>query len=177
MNVIKICKECGIKEDCIIVKTYRYKSAIINTAMNSENRKWNGNFCPECNLIRIRKKFGYTKREDSKREIIRKAVESEKLVRDFISEKFGVSARIGHGTGPDVIFNTGNIKWSVEVKVANKNGERWRVNGVRPSRRNDDLIAIVLPNKRVHIEPMSDHLAQCVKSDGSRSIRHLILSF
>lgn len=170
---MKKCKKCEKQEPCEIVKTYVYKTATIHSYKNREGRIWNGHYCPDCNLDRIRKKFGYTRREDSQAPIIKKAVEKEKYVAQWIKDNLRINAEIGRGTGPDVLAFAHNKTWKIEVKPANLNGARWRTNKVTDKRKSDDLVAIVLPNQSVYFDTMKHHLSKCVK-DGSRSVGSIV---
>lgn len=56
--------------------------------------------------------------------------------------------------------------FSVEIKMASiiKNRNVLRIRKVEKNRKQDDLIAIVFPNKYVLLEPMKDHLRNCNKT-------------
>ena len=62
---------------------------------------------------------------------------------------------------------------SVEIKKASSANGRavLRILPVEKNRQNDDLIAIVLPNKYVLIEPMKDHL-KCCNNQGYRFLNY-----
>lgn len=59
--------------------------------------------------------------------------------------------------------------FSVELKVARRQGNRIRVDRVERERQHDDFIAIILNNEYVLIEPMADHLKLCSQK-GTRSL-------
>jgi hypothetical protein len=79
---------------------------------------------------------------------------------------------------PDVLFvDRSGVSRFVEVKTACVNGaannDCWRTCAVADSRKSDDLVAIVLPSKRIHWSTMSDHLLLCATS-GSRSVTAIV---
>ena len=75
-------------------------------------------------------------------------------------------ARKDTSNGVDIFAIKKDRVLSVEIKTANnprKELNVLRVRKVEKNRLNDDLIAIVLPNGYVLIEPMRDHLKSCNK--------------
>jgi len=60
-----------------------------------------------------------------------------------------------------------------EVKTAFSISGRYYVNAVSKWRHGDDYVAIVLPNRRIHFEKMSDHLKKCNK-DGRRHVTPIL---
>lgn len=75
-----------------------------------------------------------------------------------------------NANGTDIVAVSGDRVLRVEVKRATQASKRWhslRVKPVSSPRRNDDLIAIIMPSGYVLIEPMADHL-RCCNKYGSR---------
>ena len=75
-------------------------------------------------------------------------------------------------SGSDIFAIKNDYVLSVEIKNAIKASKTRNVLRVRAvSRVNDDLIAIVLPNDYVLVEPMRDHLKCCGKN-GERFLNY-----
>lgn len=104
------------------------------------------------------------------------AVRCELVAAEFF-RSLGFSVEVGHGAGPDLFCEAGNLSYTVEVKKAGLNSRRWRVGNVKPARKKDDLVAIVLPNGRVYIDSMEHHLDACTPRDGSRSVTRIVKEF
>ena len=77
--------------------------------------------------------------------------------------------------GPDLVWVRDGFRKTVEVKSAIRGPRYWYVTAVRKNRRRDDYVAIVLPDNRVVLEPMSEHLANCAPC-GTRSVTKLVRS-
>lgn len=178
-NISKRCVKCGKEEFLTYDKTYKYKSATIHIYRDYRGRYWNGNHCHSCSLSRSRKRMGFGKRGSNnspKTTATSEAVRCEKIAAKFF-ESLGFKVEIGHGAGPDLFCDLGPWTYTVEVKKVNKNVSRWRVGRVTPARKKDDLVAMVMPNDRVYIDSMKNHLKNCVQSDGTRSIGPLVKEF
>lgn len=78
-----------------------------------------------------------------------------------------------NANGVDLFAVKDDYVLSVEIKKADKgkNVNVLRVRGVSEPRKNDDLIAIVLPCGYVLLEPMQDHLKLCNKQ-GDRFLNY-----
>lgn len=103
------------------------------------------------------------------------AVRCEMLAATFFRE-LGFSVEEMHGAGPDLFCEIGSLSYSVEVKKAHINSRRWRTSKVTLRRKSDDLVAIVLPNGRVYIDSMKNHLKHCA-GDGTRAITPIVKEF
>lgn len=68
-----------------------------------------------------------------------------------------------NANGVDIFAVKNNRAFSIEIKKARypKKGIAVQVDPVLKNRRNDDLIAIVLPSGYVLVEPMKQHLKLC----------------
>jgi hypothetical protein len=178
-TITKSCKKCGKEESLTHDKTYKYPSATIHVWRDHRGRYWNGNHCHACSLSRSRKHMGFGARGSSKNPkstATKVAVRAERRAAKFF-ESLGFKVEIGHGAGPDLFCDLGPWTYTVEVKLAGKNGSRWRVGRVMEARKRDDLVAMVLPNGRVYIDSMEHHLSKCVPSDGTRSIWPIVKEF
>jgi predicted RNA-binding protein with PUA domain len=79
-----------------------------------------------------------------------------------------------HCNGADMAIKKSGKIFLVEVKMAMpvKNRNVLRVRKVEDLRKNDDLIAVVMPSGYVFIEKMKDHLALC-NSQGDRFLTEI----
>lgn len=59
--------------------------------------------------------------------------------------------------GADLMAMKDKVGFRIEVKAAFLSKRSWRIK--RVTRSNDDILAVVFPNGRVHYEPMSQHIA------------------
>lgn len=102
---------------------------------------------------------------------------AELRVADWLRGNGYLDARAIGGAGrPDVLFTDEHgMSRSVEVKkaIAAYGGKCWQTHPVSPRRRDDDFVAIVLPNDSVILCSMIDHLALCSPS-GKRAITDLV---
>lgn len=102
--------------------------------------------------------------------------DAERYVEAYLKELGFQNVRIGLGTyGPDITFEDAGKTISVEVKTARlvARPSCWGVERVRHTRINDDMIAIVLPDGKVVLESMKDHLSKCTVR-GRRSITQMV---
>lgn len=110
------------------------------------------------------------------------SVETIKIPEEYIHviktlKKMGYKTthpRSSTSNGVDLFAIKKDYALSVEVKKAtypNKKANVLRVRAVEKKRLSDDLIAIVLPNNYVLIEPMRDHL-KCCSKDGTRYLNY-----
>ena len=136
--------------------------------------RWSGNFCYECAMSKIRKQRGTRPRLESKNPLPRRAVEVELKAKAFF-ERVGCKVRHGHGVGPDLFVRRGGgPELTVEVKPVQKTKSgSYFVSKVKPARMNDNWIAIVLPNGRVVLDDMQEHLKKCGKA-GYRTVTALV---
>lgn len=175
------CSKCKKSETVSYVKTREYPDKTRKTPFrtiiykNAKGQLLYGNICRECYNIRNRKLRGTTSRDDSKKPYVVKAVNTEKLA----AEKFkqlGFSVERTQFHGPDLVCTIGALTWTVEVKPVSLFARSWRVSSVKEKRKNDDLIALVLPNGRVYIDSMKHHLSKCGKM-GTRSATAIVKEF
>ena len=101
-----------------------------------------------------------------------KGIESQKIVRDFLIDNGFIVSEINNinSNGKDIVAIKNNKNYSFEVKSVIRTARSYRVN--KPDI-NCDYIAVVMPNKIIHIESMDDWLKLCNKS-GNRSITRLV---
>lgn len=78
-----------------------------------------------------------------------------------------------NANGPDLTIARNGKTYRVEIKKACKSTRCWKTTPVGKSGRNCDLIVILLPNHKLLIQPMKDHLALSSKS-GHRFITELV---
>lgn len=175
-----ICRSCSRIDDVRFVKMYKYKRkntiAKVRVYRDSLGKKIYDSECFICYQKRYRKNLGHTSRDESKKPNIVSAVRSEKIAQKRF-EDLGFTVERTVWAGPDLICRIGKLVWTVEVKRAALNGQRWRTHIVCKNRRKDDLIAIVLPNNYVYIESMKNHLKHCVPSDGTRAVWPIVKEF
>lgn len=186
-NTTKTCKKCGKTEELkfissreVIVRDMK-RPFIKKIYANKYGQKWCHNTCYDCTMAPIRKKRGTVARAKSKKPRMLAAVRNERIALRFF-KRLGFKVVMGHGAGPDLFCELGPLMWTVEVKVAKRGPKKtkylgtWRVERVRDSRKNDDLVAIVLPNKRVYIDSMRHHLLECGPS-GDRTVTMLVKEY
>lgn len=80
--------------------------------------------------------------------------------------------------GPDITAKAPIGRWTIEVKSAVKYTRHgkyhfWLTEKVSGPRRSDDYVAIVMPDKSVHLYTMPYHLMMCRK-DGRRNVMPLL---
>jgi len=184
--ITKKCSGCGKEEEVFFVKRYFYSTRCFKDIFkNKYNRYWCGKKCYDCFMNKRRKRLKTTSRLDSKKPLMKKYVDAERVASDRFKE-MGFKVTHGTGAGPDLFCEMGSHMWTVEVKlVTKKNSFRkaknprenrrgsWRVSEVRPGREIDDLVAMVFPNNKVYLERMSVHQKYCTK-DGSRLVSKLV---
>lgn len=181
-RMIKRCAICGIRDVLSLVYIRRYKGGQTRRVyINPAGDRWKDDACYLCMRERDRKYHKSSMRENSTRPMTIKAVKSENLAAEkFRSLGFRVEKTELHG--PDLICTIGEFIWTVEVKPAEQvtaggkvmNG--WRTSRVYENRQKDDLVAIVLPNDRVYIDSMKNHLSKCWKH-GSRGVTDIVKEF
>jgi hypothetical protein len=74
--------------------------------------------------------------------------------------------------GHDMTVAKNGRSFRVEVKTVLPSTRSFRVKAVKPNRKNDDWIALVM-GENVVIQPMKDHLSACGK-DGTRHVTELV---
>lgn len=139
---------------------------------------WGGHTCNSCvrreHIEKTRSKGVHKHRKDSTDPRHVRSYQSELIAAKFF-KSMGYSVEQASCQGPDLTLTMGGIKLTCEVKYAGKQKDRnsWRVAPVFPNRRSDNLIAIVLPDDSVIVQPMSYHLA-CCSNCGSRSVTSIV---
>lgn len=172
----KICSKCGARADVVELTKYRYANFCgINSYQEASGKKWYGSICQSCRVEFIRKSRGNSSRENSKKPQVVAAVNAEKLAEEKF-KSLGMEVTRVDFFGPDLICKLGQFTWTVEVKRAGFSSRRWRVGRVRKARKGDDLVALVLPNSRVYIDSMENHLKYCERS-GTRTITSIVKEF
>ena len=131
--------------------------------------------CYNCYMAELREKRGTKPRCESTAPIIKSAVRAERIAAEHF-RCAGWVVEHGHGAGPDLLIwlpDDPQNKRSVEVKQAFRATRCWQVSFVKEKRRGDDFVAIVLPNTRVHVEKMTEHLSKC-GNYGNRSVTAIV---
>jgi Holliday junction resolvase-like predicted endonuclease len=78
--------------------------------------------------------------------------------------------------GPDLVCEKDGQVIAAEVKTARDAGQCWKTAPVHPLRRLDDMVAIVMPNRKVHVCSMAEHLAAADRST-RRSVSQLVREY
>lgn len=78
-----------------------------------------------------------------------------------------------NANGPDLTIAKNGRSFRVEIKKACKSTRSYKVTPVGKSGKSCDVIIIILPNKKLIIQPMEDHMALCSKN-GHRFITKLV---
>ena len=164
------CRECGQIKTRLRAELDSFGKWVYR---EDNGKKWNRLQCYEC-AKNYARKIGISKPRhlliDHKNKL---GFQSEIKVKQYF-EKLGFKVTQTTCHGPDLILEKNGLTITCEVKTAClSHSNCWFVTPVYPKRTNDELIAIVLPNDRIHIEKMRDHLEFCSKS-GRRSITTLI---
>jgi hypothetical protein len=164
-----ICRICRISK--FRTRAEKYETTGKYIYRDEFGRKWNRKCCPDCIRINIHR-LGINKyRHELTDHKNSKGFNAEKLVSNyFLMQEYRVTQT--HAHGPDLIIEKGDVIKTCEVKSITP----YKVNGktfyfcspIYPKRRNDDLIAFVMPDDSLIIENMKDHLMKCAKS-GRRS--------
>lgn len=180
--MIITCKGCGKSEELAFVKEMLSKRKSrpdspgrTKVFIDVRGRKRRGLICPRCVDLRERKRRGHKSLDECNYVPIKTGVKSENTAKT-IFESLGFSVERGYGRGPDLYCKIGTMQWTVEVKTASYAARSWRVGRVVPMRKNDDLVAMVLPNGRVYIDEMQCHLSKCMKG-GPRTITDIVEKF
>lgn len=164
------CSGCGFSG--IFTRVQRPESSSkLRFYLDHEGRLVYGKKCHACRLAYRRKSRGQVPKFDLKNCSVAKGASSEKIAAERF-KKLGFSVLLNdRPRGPDLTCSIGKLRWTVEVKTAVLSGNRssYFVHGVHEKRRKDDLVALVLPSGRVHIDSMESHLKQC-NSTGCRTI-------
>jgi hypothetical protein len=109
------------------------------------------------------KKIGYLKGKRTE-DIARKHIESLGYIHTVQTTALG----------PDIVGWRDGAAFFFEVKPARQTQRNCFVTGpVMPNRREDHFVAIVLPNKKVFVFPMHEHLSACGPS-GVRVVTKLV---
>jgi hypothetical protein len=102
---------------------------------------------------------------------------AERVVKEFF-EKNGYQVVQTSCRGPDLVLSKNGVSYTCEVKVATRHmdSDHWFCSPIYPKRRKDDLMAIVLPGDKIHVEPMEAHLLACSIS-GRRRLTDIIKAY
>lgn len=100
----------------------------------------------------------------------------ELLASKFMESQGYTVISLAAARGPDIVCSKDGREFTVEVKRASATGGQWLTTHVYPARRNDDLVAIVMPNESVHLCSMVEHLAKAQAST-VRSVRDLVRDY
>jgi len=151
----------------------------MNTFLNKNNEIWVNNICPNCGRDQRRRARGQTTREESKHEFVSKGVIAE-IAAQKKFESLGMKVSRTLCFGPDLTCVLGDLTWTVEVKYVgtwtSDRSAKFPKYGVGPiceKRKNDDLVALYMPNGYVYIDDMQMHLKKCNKS-GMRVLTSLV---
>lgn len=166
----RTCKYCGKTENVTRIRPKTVSRAFIG--VGKDGRRWYSLFCPDCKLDQNRRVSGKRARDGSPHAHVQAAVNAEKIAQKrFQDLGFDVERVSCHG--PDLVCKLGEWVYKVEVKRATKTKTGWVCGWVTPKRKNDDLIAIVMPNGYVYIDDMQMHNDSCDKS-GKKTITKLV---
>lgn len=167
-NIKDLEKEC-IK--CKQIKVKIPKLAYLDGKIvyfDENNKRWNGNTCRDCRIKKEKKGRNldyYTHK---------KGYESEKIAKKYFEYIGFRVVRPDNIWGVDLILDN---KIYVEVRsVVTVRGKYYYIPPIKGKRRDDDIIAIVLPNKKILIEDMKSHLIQCSKS-GARYLTNIVREY
>lgn len=107
----------------------------------------------------------------------KKAKHTERIAQTYL-ETLGYTDFVqAMGVGPDLTAMRYGTAFTFEVKPTRRTGvNSFSVAAVSPPRRNDDFVAIVLPNERTLLFTMEEHLAACSIS-GTRNVRALVTRY
>ena len=147
-----------------------------------DGRWWNGRKCPDCNnraIVELNYKNGKHRPIDQCRgrtqrlgRVAERIAAKELALRGYADIELNSKV-----IGPDISYTINGQRLLVEVKSAIRTVSRgtaaFTTGVIRPVRQNDDLVAIVFPNNKVHIWTMREHLAGGL-AQGKRSIRFLV---
>lgn len=140
---------------------------------------WRDNLCGSCLKNTSRKTKGTIPRELNPIPFIKKAVDAERAAAEKF-EQMGFEVKRTDCFGPDLLCSIGPLTWTVEVKSVTetkiKDRSYYVTGRVSRRRREDDLVAIVLPNGHVLIDSMPLHLAAC-NNGGGRSVTKIVRAF
>lgn len=167
------CSACGIEK--MRIRSHRDKRWIFK---DEKGGQWDAKVCNKCSRKRTiehgHRKYGSVYRTELTDHISKKAVGAELRVKK-IFEDMGFKVDHTNGQGPDLIIHMPYGEITVEVKsvTVSKIDNSAMVSKVQKNRLKDDYVAIVLPNNKVMIQPMKEHLSQCSKS-GDRHIRRFV---
>lgn len=143
---------------------------------------WIGRRCPDCRRKNCRDyhhKTGISvPAEQTQNKNVQRGRATEKIAKEYF-ESLGFTVSQADIKGPDLVLTLPerpDFMKTVEVKPARRNGKApnaYRVDRVCRNRRDDDFIAIVMPNGTIWIEPMDEHLKKCGPG-GWRSVTKLV---
>lgn len=167
------CRSCSLLKEKI--KSEREPTHSRWVYRDENGKRWSGRLCPSCKeeySLNWRRDNGYLPIDEVLYSTTKKGRMAEKTVQTYF-EQMGAIVKITKTKGPDLLVKLGNKTFTVEVKSASPNGTGWRIAPVSDLRKNDDFLAIVFPDNRIHIEFMKDHLSK-VSSSGVRGVTSLL---
>lgn len=127
------------------------------------------NVRPDCGKIRRNTVYsraeGHVPRNLIKETKNKVGYESEVYVKTYF-ESLGYTVDQVNVFGSDLVVRSPFQIFSIEVKTASlKTGRKaYQTSIIWPTRKNDDLVAVVFPNGYVLIETMPQYISQCGKS-------------
>lgn len=177
------CSSCSKIFDVSFVKWFFFKGKKMHPVYSQLNgysemgniKTFVSNQCFDCRKSIHDKKLGRVRREHSTRPQTVAAVGAEKIAQRRF-EDLGFSVKRVNVIGPDLTCRIGGLEYTVEVKRATHGSRSWKVAQVRPKRKCDDLVAIVLPNEYVYIDSMKNHLESCSRG-GTRTVSSIVKQF
>lgn len=163
------CTKCGNS----VVKLRSHKRASGDWVFKDERgRIWSSGACPDCKLLQSKNAKLARQQSRAEAEIrnwhIAKGREAERLVAAVIRGCGIKGVKVTQNKGPDITAESR----AIEVKSVLKYGSNYFTHMVSEARKGDDLIAIVLPDQSILIQPMRAHLAECRRS-GERTMSYL----
>lgn len=130
-----------------------------NVYADKTGRNWHGARCAECHAketIAYSRRSGRKKPLDEVRDCSTAVGRvSEHIAREFF-EEIGYKVKMTIGSGPDLILNGSH---TVEVKTAFITGSSIVTGKVSKNRSADDMVCVVMPDKKCFIEDMESFLA------------------
>jgi len=172
------CQECSKTFWKYAVK-YNTKFQIY-TYQDESGLRWHGNKCNKCGTEKMRDRSYKSGRNkpiaDHTSGTHKKGYDAELVAKKYF-ENMGFVVSQTRQSGPDLILNLGgHLELTCEVKLAcpqyKEYPSRLRIGWIKPKRMNDDLICIVHPDGRLHVDEMSHWLKNSGKY-GVKSVTSL----
>lgn len=141
-------------------------------------RRWYWRVCPDCRAARVNAYHASLSTfcvDNSTIPTVVKGRKAERTVERHLKFLGYTEIQLTRFRGPDIKCKSPDgVSLTIEVKSTSRSGAYWCVGRVSQPRRSDDLIAIVLPNEKVLMEPMREHLSKCHGSGSTRCITLLV---